>query len=95
MSAPLSAAERLARLRLARSDTVGPVTFRDLLQHFPNAVEALDALPSLAARGGRKSAPRIPSRAEAEREIAATEKLGARLIVFGESDFPRRLAAVD
>lgn len=95
MSAPLSAAERLARLRLARSDTVGPVTFRDLLQHFPNAVEALDVLPALAARGGRKSALRIPGRAEAEREIAATEKLGARLIVFGEPDFPRRLAAVD
>lgn len=95
MSAPLSAAERLARLRLARSDTVGPVTFRDLLQHFPNAMEALEALPSLAARGGRKTALRIPSRAEAEREIAATEKLGARLIVFGEPDFPRRLAAVD
>ncbi|HUD51724.1 DNA-processing protein DprA [Parvibaculum sp.] len=95
MSRPLSGAERLARLRLARSDTVGPVTFRELLQHFPNAVEALEALPSLAARGGRKSALRIPSRADAEREIAATEALGARLIVYGEPDFPLRLAAVD
>ncbi len=95
MSGPLSGAERLARLRLARSDTVGPVTFRELLQHFPNAVEALDALPSLAARGGRKASLRIPGRAEAEREIAATEALGARLIVYGEPDFPLRLAAID
>jgi len=95
MSGPLTGAERLARLRLARSDTVGPVTFRELLEHFPNAVEALEALPSLAARGGRKSALRIPSRAEAEREIAATEALGARLIVYGEPDFPLRLAAID
>lgn len=91
----LTPAERLARLRLARSETIGPVTFRELLQHFPNAVEALDALPSLAQRGGRKSSPRIASRAEAEREIAATEALGARLVVYGERDYPRRLAAVD
>jgi DNA processing protein len=95
VSAGLSEAERIARLRLARSDTVGPVTFRDLLQHMPNAVEALEALPTLASRGGRKSALRIPSRADAEREIAATEALGAQLIVVGEKTFPTRLAAID
>lgn len=95
MTAALSPAERLARLRLARSDTVGPVTFRDLLQHFPSAADALDALPALARRGGRKASLDIPGRAEAEREIAATEALGARLIVYGDADYPRRLAAVD
>ena len=95
MSAGLPEAERIARLRLARSDTVGPVTFRELLQNMPSAVEALEALPALASRGGRKSALRIPSRAEAEREIAATEALGAKLIVVGEKAFPSRLAALD
>jgi DNA processing protein len=95
VSAGITEAERIARLRLARSDTVGPVTFRELLQHMPNAIEALEALPALASRGGRKSAPRIPSRADAEREIAATEALGAKLIVVGEKTFPSRLAALD
>lgn len=95
MSSGVSAAERIARLRLARSDTVGPVTFRDLLQHMPSAVEALEALPALASRGGRKNALRIPSSAEAEREIKATEALGARLIVVGEKSFPSRLATLD
>jgi DNA processing protein len=95
MSSGISAAERLARLRLARSDTIGPVTFRELLQHFPTAAEALEALPSLAQRGGRKGTLRIPSRVEAEREIAATEALGATLIVFGEEMFPHRLAVLD
>lgn len=91
----LGEAERIARLRLARTDTVGPVTFRDLLQHMPSAIDALDALPALAARGGRKAALRIPSRAEAEREIAAVEAIGGRLIVFGETTFPSRLATLD
>jgi DNA processing protein len=95
MSSALTAAERLARLRLARSDTIGPVTFRELMQHFPSAAEALEALPELAQRGGRKGTLRIPSRAEAEREIAATEAIGATLIVFGEETFPVRLAALD
>lgn len=95
MSVPLSEAERIARLRLARSDTVGPVTFRELLQHFPSAVEALDALPALAQRGGRGTALRIPSRAEAEGEIAATVELGARLLVLGDPDYPQRLATLD
>lgn len=91
----LSEAERIARLRLARTDSVGPVTFRDLLQHMPSAIDALDALPALAARGGRKGALRIPSRAEAEREIAAIEAIGGKLIVVGEKTFPARLAALD
>lgn len=95
MSATLSQAERIARLRLARSDTVGPVTFRELLQHFPNAIEALDALPTLAQRGGRKVTLRIPSKADAEREIATTEAFGAQLVLFGERGFPGRLAALD
>lgn len=95
MGVPLSEAERIARLRLARSDTVGPVTFRELLQHFPGAVEALDALPALAQRGGRRTALRVPSIAEARREIAATEELGARLMVLGDPDYPKRLTALD
>ncbi|HMM14997.1 MAG TPA: DNA-processing protein DprA [Parvibaculum sp.] len=95
MTGALSAAERLARLRLARSETVGPVTFSELLQHFPNAVEALEALPALARRGGRKSLPHIPGRVEAEREIAAVEAAGGRLLVYGDADFPRRLAMID
>jgi DNA processing protein len=61
----------------------------------PSAIDALEALPALAMRGGRKNAPRIPSRAEAEREIAAVEAFGGKLIVVGEQTFPSRLAAID
>ena len=35
--------ERHARLRLARTDQVGPVAFRQLLQRFGSAEAALDA----------------------------------------------------
>ncbi|ABS64440.1 DNA protecting protein DprA [Parvibaculum lavamentivorans DS-1] len=95
MTSPLSPAERLARLRLARSENVGPVTFRDLLEHFGNALAALDALPDLASRGGARRSIKIASAADAEAELAKTEKTGARILVLGDEDFPPRLAAVD
>lgn len=95
MGAPLSDTERLARLRLARSENVGPVTFRDLLQHCGNAVAAIDALPDLAARGGAKRTIKIASAAEAEAERSKLARLGARLLVWGDTDFPLRLAAID
>ena len=60
--APLDAAQRLACLRLIRSDNVGPVTFRELINQFGGAVEALDALPELSRRGGRASHAHLPAR---------------------------------
>ncbi|NIJ40037.1 DNA processing protein [Parvibaculum indicum] len=92
---PLPQEERLARLRLARSENIGPVTFRDLLEHFGSAETALEALPDLAARGGRKRNIRVASVGDAEREMAALEKLGATLLVLGDADYPPPLALTD
>ena len=44
--------QRLDWLRLIRSQNVGPRTFRALINHFGGARAALEALPSLARRGG-------------------------------------------
>ena len=46
----LSETERLNRLRLIRSDNVGPRTFNSLIAHFGNARAALERLPDLARR---------------------------------------------
>lgn len=88
-------AERLARLRLARTDGVGPVAFRALLARFGSGEAAVAGLPRLAARGGRVQPLSLPSVADAEREIAAGERVGAELVFAGEDRFPTRLAAVD
>jgi DNA processing protein len=47
----LSERERRAWLRLARTENVGPVTFRNLLACFGTASSALEELPRLASRG--------------------------------------------
>jgi DNA processing protein len=92
--APLSAAERLACLRLIRCENVGPVTFRDLIAHFGGAQEALDALPALSRRGGYRSI-RICPREAAEAELEAAAGIGARALFVGEPGYPLALAAVD
>ena len=50
---PLDASERLAWLRLIRSENVGPIAFRKLLARGGSARKALELLPELARRGGR------------------------------------------
>ena len=89
----LSAVERQNRLRLARTDQVGSVTFHALLARFGNAGKALEALPELSRRGGRAEALKAASLAEIEREQAMGAAVGGALIVFGDRDYPPLLAA--
>jgi len=86
--------EQVARIRLIRSENVGPVTFRQLLARFGNARAAVDALPDIAARAGRRSY-RVATMAEAQAEIAAIAKAGARLLHLGIAPYPVRLGEIE
>jgi DNA processing protein len=91
---PLSQAERIARLRLARTDRIGPVTFQQLLGRSGTAQRALDALPDLIRKGGGHGhAP--PPEGQIEAELEAGERIGAQLMVLGDAAYPAPLAAVD
>lgn len=89
----LTEGQRLDWLRLIRSEGVGPRTFRSLINRFGGAGPALEALPDLTSRGGKRVVP--PSRAQAEAEIAGAARLGVRLVAMGEADYPRLLQAAD
>ena len=91
----LDGAERLDWLRLARTESVGPVTFAHLIGRFRTATRALAALPDLARRGGRAGPLSIPNREAIAAELAAGEAVGARLIAACEVDFPYPLAVLD
>jgi DNA processing protein len=83
------------RLRLARAEGVGPITYRRLLARFGSAEAALDALPGLARAGGRAAPLAIPPAAAAEREIARTAKLGATLLFLDGPGYPALLALLE
>ncbi len=87
-------AGRLARLRLIRSPRIGPVTYRQLIARFGDAQAALDALPTLALRGGGQ-APTLADPALARRELAVVERLGARHLFLDDPDYPALLAELE
>lgn len=91
---PPDDAERLAWLRLIRSERVGPIAFRHLIEQFGTASAALDALPDLARRGNA-GRPRVCSSAEAEAELARARTVGARLLAWPDPDYPPLLLAID
>ena len=87
-------AERLARLRLARSQNVGPRTYAQLMRRYGTATRALEVLPQLAARGGKENYIICP-KAEADAEMDAALSFGASLLLLGDIDYPRMLRTVE
>jgi len=91
----MTPAEALDRLRLARTDGVGPVTYRRLLRRFATAAEAIDALPGLARAGGGKAPPPTPPIAAAKREMDQLAKLKGRMVFLDGPGYPAALAGFD
>jgi len=86
--------ERRAWLRLARTENVGPVTFRNLIARFGSASAALEELPRLAARGGKGNFV-LADESEAARELEALAKLSGRMIASCEPEYPPGLRALE
>ena len=80
----------LATLRLIRTERVGPVTFRGLVQRYGSAQDALQHLPTLGKRS-----PKIPTEADAVREIESWEDSGTWPLLLGETPYPAALAAIE
>ena len=91
---PTLDADGLARLRLIRTTSVGPITYFQLLARFGSPQAALDAIPDLARRGGGKP-PRIPGVGEVAREAEAVARGGGRYLFVGRNGYPDLLAEVE
>ncbi len=90
----LSEKAKLDVVQLIRSENVGPITFHKLLERYGSAGNALDHLPELAGRGGKRQYKICP-RATAKQEVDRAGEIGAKLICHGEEDYPRLLAEID
>jgi len=87
----LSDRQRINWLRLIRTENIGPVAFRDLILFCGSAANAIERLPDLNIRGGGSRPVRVSSLDDAERELEAIERMGARLVGMGEPDYPQQL----
>lgn len=90
----LSHAKKLDVLRLIRSENIGPITFFKLFSHFGSVSAALDAIPEMSVKGGRKKPIAIASQTDAERELEAVEKFGATFIAYGDEHYPLMLQTI-
>lgn len=91
----LDDAEKLAWLRLFRTENVGPITFYQLIENFGTAQKAIEALPTLARRGGRLKNASVYDAGNAIAELEALKKLGGRMIFAAEEIYPLSLSAID
>ncbi|TGW14694.1 DNA-processing protein DprA [Candidatus Hepatobacter penaei] len=95
MHAPyLDNKEKMAWLRLIRSENVGPVNFHHLLHRFKTAQHALKRLPQMTLRAGRTQPLKIPSQDAIEQEYEKIQSQGIHLIAFPEDAYPERLRAL-
>ena len=83
--------EAVAKLRLARTEGVGPLTYQRLLARCGTAGEAIAALPDIAQSAGRQRLDICPA-AAAERELHTLHKHKGRMIFFGDAGYPHLLA---
>ena len=87
----LSEEEKIAWLRLIRSENVGTATFESLMRFYEKPSEALKNLPEWAQRGGAKRKIKICSEAAAVEEISSINKIGASLVCSCEENYPELL----
>ena len=80
---------------MCRTETIGPVSFYALLRRFGSARAALEMVPQLARRGERSKTVTSVTRTEAEAELTALQRVGARLVCWGEPAYPSGLTAID
>lgn len=79
----ITPADAVARLRLARTDGIGPRTFRQLLERFGSAAAALEEMP-----GYGRGRLRAPQEAEALREMEAVAAVGGSFLFLGTPGYP-------
>jgi len=91
--AGLSQGEAFARIRLLRSPNIGPVSYRQLLARFGNAIAAIEALPELTASGKKTYRPAPTDKIE--REIERVIDAGARYLFHDQEHYPTLLAELD
>lgn len=93
--AQITTAERLARLRLARTNGIGPVTFKRLIDRYGSAQTALEAIPDLSRNGGRKTPLTPCPQNVAQTEWDKLQSMDGTLLVLGEPDYPAHLSAIE
>lgn len=87
--------EKIAWLRLIRTENVGPITFHNLIDTFKSAQKAIEALPTLSRRGGRLKDLKLFDEFAALEEMEKLTRMGGEMIFAAEKDYPLSLSTIE
>lgn len=82
----LTKQEKLARLRILRSGSIGVTTFWNMIQLYGNGIEALHAIPMLSKSALKKT--ELRSEEEVLEELIKLKKFGARIVFLEDELYP-------
>ncbi len=86
--------ENFAYLKLALSQNVGPITFKELIKHFKNATQAVDNLADFKLKSARRAIKLAPDSFVYE-QIATAQKTGVEILFLKDKDYPQLLKFID
>ena len=86
--------ERIDWIRLAFSENVGPTTFRKLLSMFGSSSTALQHIEEWAKQGGAKRSIKVAQIRDIESQIKKANKVGAKVILSCDDDYPKLLKQI-
>ena len=93
--APLSDTEKMAWLRLSRTENVGPVTFFNLVDFYGTASRAIEEIPEIVKRKKSKRKLKVPPVSQIEKEYNAVKKAGGEILAACESAYSLPLTSID
>lgn len=80
--------EKLASLRLIRSNNIGIRTFYNFVKYYSSAVTAIKRISELSSINLKTKNITLASNDDIQREVEQVEKLGAQFLHYKEPDYP-------
>jgi len=91
----LSYEEKLAWIKLIRTENIGPVTFFNFMDFYGSASKVLEVIPEIVKKRGGKKTLKVPDHALIEKEYEAVIKKDGYMIAACEEGYPIPLSAIN
>lgn len=91
----LTVQEKKEWLKLALSENVGPITFRNLIAYFGTPKEAICHLDEFARRGGRTKPIVLAGERQVNAQLKKAEETGAEILPLNHPDYPKLLKTIE
>ena len=90
----LSVQEKIDWIRLSRSQNIGRNTFFNLLKFFGSVEVALKNVEEFSLKGGLKKPIKLYPKEKAEQEWENCQRIGAKIVTFIDSEYPKLLKQI-